>query len=321
VTANRVIAVSGRPAPSLDIASFPVSYELWRRDDGRGTIAFSQPETRSEIRDAGRIFATAIRFIAFLVGLASFPRRRSAGLVVYEVDDIDTLVATLAGLGSGRVIAPRTDPTSDPSTTEALRDPIEQRFTPHRRIACGVAGALLLTTTLPVIAVRARAYLQDSPTLQQAGTLTVALPPATYVVFEHPNSLGPYDCSPDDPCATIDTSDVSVSSPSGSHLVVVRDPKMEAITDKSYHYGAAVQFTVTRPGTYAVHVRRTVPASFVVAKKPSEEILSLAGWIAGAVGGLLLIVVALVGGLIARGRRRQITAAGPPIPTLIDGVG
>jgi hypothetical protein len=180
---------------------------------------------------------------------------------------------------------------------------------------------------VPVIAVRLRDYLQHSPTLSGPSTVHLALPPATYVVFEHTAKAGLYDCSPVSLCVTIDPLDVSVTSQSGAHLYVYVDTSADAITDGSDHYAGALKFNVHQCGTYSLSIRSSAEASFVIAKQPSEEAFALGGWIAGGVVGLLLIAVALVGSLIARGSRRRYrqvsfagslpmgtapTAAGPP---------
>jgi hypothetical protein len=133
----------------------------------------------------------------------------------------------------------------------------------------------------------------------------LALLPATYVVFEHTAKIGPYDCSPVSECVTINPSDVSVTSQTGDHLSVYVDPSTDSITDGSDHYAGALKFEVHKDGRYSVSIRSSAAASFVIAKEPSEEAIALGGWIAGGSIGLLLIVTALVGSLIARGSRRR----------------
>jgi hypothetical protein len=162
-----------------------------------------------------------------------------------------------------------------------------------------------VTTMVPVIAVRYRDYLQHSPTLGSPGKIEVTLSPATYVIFEHPASLGPYDCSSPGPCVTIGPTDVSVISVTGVHEVIYTDPSNEAITDSSDHYYGAVKFDVREVGTYSVSVHSSIAASFVVAKQPSEEVVALLGWISAAAVGFFLTATALAGSVMSRGRRRR----------------
>ena len=158
---------------------------------------------------------------------------------------------------------------------------------------------------IPVIAVRLRDYLQDSPTLPGPGSVHLTLPPATYVVFEHTAKIGPYDCDPVSLCVTIDPSNVSVVALSGAHVSAFEDLSMDGITDGGFHYAGAVKFDVRQRGTYTVSIHSSASAGFVIAKQPSEEAIALGGWIAGAIVGLLLVVAVLAGSLIARGRRRK----------------
>jgi hypothetical protein len=257
-----------------------------------------------DVQTYGARSAIVFRVILFLLGLVSTPRQKTGQLVFYEVRNIDEVVRTLEGIGEAEV--------APPSPSRTLQNPsgrwpqvLERRFTPTRRAICGILGVVLVASMIPVIAVRLRDYLQHSPTLSGPSTIHLALPPATYVVFEHTAKAGPYDCSPISLCVTIYPSDVSVPSESGNHLSTRVDPSMDGITDGSDHYAGAVKFDVQESGRYSVTIRSSVGASFVIAKQPSEEALALGGWIAGGIFGLLLIVAALVGSLIARGSRRR----------------
>ena len=136
-------------------------------------------------------------------------------------------------------------------------------------------GAVLLASMIPVIAIRLRDYLQDSPALPGPGTLHLTLPAATYVVFEHTAKVGPYDCSPESMCVTIDPSDVSVVAQSGVPLPVYVDPSVDGITDRSDHYAGAIEFDIPQLGRYSITVRSSVTAGFVIAKQPSEEAMAL----------------------------------------------
>ena len=305
LTPTRALVIQGWPSPGLDVTSLPPQYGLWRRTDGRGTIFFEKaPESLpSPLWRALRIVA---QLILFVVGLASWPfpgtRKGTIQIIFFEIDDVDGLVNILQDLD----LDEETSDTDFPfSLSERSAERIEGRLTPLRRILCAVLGVALVTSMVPIVAVRYRDYLQHSPTLSLPGTLDTALAPANYVVFEHPATLGPYDCSSQSACVTIGPSNVSVVSRSGARSVVYEDQTNEAITDGTDHYTGAVGFDIHDYGTYAITVHSSVAASFVIAKEPSEEAVALTGWISGAVAGFILIAVALVGSLMARGRRRR----------------
>ena len=295
LTPARALALSGPPFRGLETTALPFPYQVWRRADGRGTISFGAEI--GSVQGPRQAATIAFRIILFLLGLVPTPRQKTGQLVFYEVGNVDDVVRTLEGMGEAEV--------APPSPSARWPQVVERRFTPARRAICGILGVVLVASMIPVIAVRLRDYLQHSPTLSGPSTVHLALPPATYVVFEHTTKAGPYDCSPVSLCVTIYPSDVSVTSESGNHLSTYVDPSMDGITDGSNHYAGAVKFDVQESGTYSVTVRSSAGASFVIAKQPSEEALALGGWIAGGMIGLLLIVTALVGSLIARGSRRR----------------
>ncbi len=324
LTPARALVLTGPPFRKLETATLPSPHEVWRRTDGRGTITFGLPPSSTENPFFSRAVGIILHVILFLLGLAPRPPQKAGQLVFYEVSDIDDVVQTLEALGQAEV--PQKPSRVLTNSSGSWSQVVERRFTPTRRVICGLLGFVLVATTVPVIAVRLRDYLQHSPTLSGPSTVHLALPPATYVVFEHAAKAGLYDCSPVSLCVTIDPLDVSVTSQSGAHLYVYVDTSADAITDGSDHYAGALKFNVHQFGTYSLSIRSSAEASFVIAKQPSEEAFALGGWIAGGVVGLLLIAVALVGSLIARGSRRRYrqvsfagslpmgtpTAAGPP---------
>jgi hypothetical protein len=307
VTPTRVLVVNGPPFPRLEAAALPLPYEVWRRSDSRGTVVFDASPRTSRHRSFFAGARNVLQVVLFLIGLVARPfpgsRRNQGRLVFYEVDDVSEVVQTLEhlGLAQTRSELSGTSSAQPGSWTEV----VERRFTPARRVLCGVLGAVLLASMIPVVAVRLRDYLQDSPTLPGPGILHLTLPAATYVVFEHTAKAGPYDCSPVSLCVTVDPSDVSVVSQSGAPVPVYVDPSADGITDRRDHYAGAVEFDIPRLGPYSVSVRSSVAAGFVIAKQPSEEATALGGWIAGGMVGLLLIVAVLAGSLITRGRRQR----------------
>jgi len=116
--------------------------------------------------------------------------------------------------------------------------------------------------------------------------------------------MGPYDCYSVAKCATIGPSDVSVKNSSGIRLAVYEDSSVGIITDGRLHLLGVVKFEVHKSGAYVITIHSSTSAVFVIAMPPVQEASALAGWIAGAIIGLLLTVISLVGALIARGRRR-----------------
>jgi hypothetical protein len=306
VTGTRVLVVNGPPFPRLETAALPLPYEFWRRSDRRGTVVFDASPRMSRRRSFFPEARNVLQVVLFLVGFVArpFPGRRGdhVHLVFYEVDDVNVVVQTLEHLG---LAASRPALLATSVQPGSWTEVVERRFTPARRVLCGVLGAVLLASMIPVLAIRLRDYLQDSPTLPGPGTLHLTLPAATYVVFEHTAKAGPYDCSPVSLCVTIDPSDVSVTSQSGAPVAVYVDPSVDGITDRKDHYAGAVEFDIPRHGPYSISVRSSAAAGFVIAKQPSEEAAALGGWIAGGIVGLLLIVAVLAGSLLARGRRQR----------------
>jgi hypothetical protein len=224
-------------------------------------------------------------------------------LVFFGVDDVDQAVRTLASVGQTAHPRPSANSLKGLSRVQAE---IERRFTFTRRVLCGLLGVALLASFLPVVALRYLDYLEHSPTLARAGTVHLTLAPDTYVIFEHTHRAGPYDCSPTPVCVTIHASDVSVHSSTGSVLSVTDDRSLDGITDSGDHFAGAVLFTVRARGTFTITIHSAARARFIVAEQPSEELRALSGWIAGAIIGGLLMVLALLGELVARGSLRAI---------------
>jgi hypothetical protein len=305
VTRSRALVIQGPPSPGLEVANLPAPFQSWRREDGRGSVAFDVSPSR-ETQGVSTGMRIGLQVILFLVGLASWPfggrRRKGLQLVFFEVDDVDQLVQILQGLGPSDQFSNLDSPLA---YSDNWDQSVERRFTPSRRTVCAVLGVILVVVTIPVIAVRLRDYLQHSPSMPRPGTIELTLRPATYVVFENTAYKGPYDCYSVTECATINPSDVNVVSTSGDRLAVVEDPGVGIITDGEQHLLGVVKFDVNHIGTYIVTIRSSTKAEFVIAIPPSEEAKALAGWIAGGVLGIILILFALVSGLIARGRRRS----------------
>jgi hypothetical protein len=267
LTASRALVVNGPPFPRFEAAALPMPYRVWTRSDGRGTVIFDSSPRSSERPSFPQGVRIALQVILFLVGLVARPfpsrRRDEVRLVFYEVGDVDEVVQSLKRLGVPEIPS---EPSPMPrAQSGSWTQVVERRFTPTRRVLCAVLGVVLLASMIPVIAVRLRAYLQDSPTLSGRGTIEVTLPPATYVVFEHTAKVGPYDCSPVSVCVTIDPSNVSVVSQSGTQLSASVDPSMDGITDRSDHYAGAVEFSVSESGTYSVSIRSSTSDDFVIA--------------------------------------------------------
>lgn len=302
LTPMRAIALSEPPFRTLEIAMLPSPYQVWRRTDGRGSITFGmEPSSNQRPSQAAAVIP---RIILFLLGFAPWPRRKADQLVFYEVRDIDDVVRILETLPQSE-LSPSTPARLPGEERRIWSQVVERRFSPTRRVICGLLGVVLAATMIPVIAVRLRDYLDHSPTLSGQSTVRLALPPATYVIFEHTEKAGPYDCSPVSVCVTIGPSNVSVTSQAGERLSAFVDPSMDGITDGNAHYAGALKFNVRESGTYFISIRSSATATFVIAKQPSEEAFALGGWIAGGSMGLILIVTALLGSLIARGRKSR----------------
>ncbi len=305
LTPTRALVLNGPPFRKLETAALPVPFRVWRRADGRGTITFGVVDPRTTQRPPLReLIRTILRVVLFILGVVPRPRHDAGQLVFYEVSNVENVARTLEASGQAED-APQMPSHGPEDRSRGWSQAVERRFTPTRRVICAALGVALVASMTPVIAVRLRDYLQHSPTLSGPSTVHLALPPATYVVFEHTAKAGPYDCSPVSVCVTIGPSDVSVTSQAGDELPVYVDPSMDAITDGSDHYAGAVKFGVKESGRYSVSVHSSADASFVIAKQPSQEAFALSGWITGGVIGLLLIAASLVGSLIARGRRRR----------------
>ncbi len=306
LTNSRALVIQGPPRPRLDAAYLEEPYQAWRRSDGRGTVSFDSAPTPVE-KAPLKGLRTAYRAILFVLGLGSSPfpgqKKRVPQLTFYEVENVEQLLRLLEERG---VTEKPSDSVIPAVMSERWGGLLERGFTPSRRTACAVLGVVLVLATVPVIAVRGRDYLQHSPTLIRPGSIELELAPATYVVFEHTAAMGTYDCYSVAQCATIGPSNVSVVSRSGTRLVVTGDPGVGAITDGKIHPLGVVAFYVPRVDRYRVTIRSSTAAEFIIAKKPSEELAALAGWIVVGAIGVIFILIALIGALVARGRRRSI---------------
>ena len=303
ITPSRALAIQGGPLPRWESTELPRSFQMWRREDGRGSIVFdsSKPSMPPSVTRSIRIVGT---FVLFVIGFASRPfpsaHSRESGIVFYEVPDVQRAVDALVELGAVETMVEGKVPRRVSDRWSAVA---QRRLTPSWRVVGALLGVILMLVTIPVIAVRGRDYLQNSPTVHNHGVKVLTLQPGTYVVFEHTVRAQSHDCYPIWLCVTISSSNVSVRGTSGSRIVVVADTRHEGMTDRQSHYAGAVQFDIRRRGTYVVTIHSDARASFVIALAPSEEIRALGGWIAGAIVGVLVVAITLAGSLATRGRR------------------
>jgi len=165
LTPSRALVIQGAPSTGLEMAAVPAPMQVWRREDGDGSVIF-ETSPYSTSPTARRGVGVLLQVILFISGMASWPFpdpwKRGRQLTFYEVDDVDQLVQTLESHGlSGQTSSSQTA-LFDRGRWSGLA---ERGFTPARRTLCAALGVVLVVATVPLIAVRVRDYLQHSPTL------------------------------------------------------------------------------------------------------------------------------------------------------------
>jgi hypothetical protein len=153
LTPARALVLTGPPLRRLETATLPSPYEVWRRADGRGTVIFGVEPNSTQDPSFSRMGGIVFRVILFLLGLAPQPRQKAGQLVFYEVSNIDDVVRTLETLGQDEV-APLKPYRVSTDVSGSWSQVVERRFTPTRRVICGLLGFVLVASMVSVTAVR-----------------------------------------------------------------------------------------------------------------------------------------------------------------------
>ncbi len=158
----------------------------------------------------------------------------------------------------------------------------------------------------------------DGPVYSIPGTVRTHLDSGTYIVFERTgsaNSFGPASVTTDHGI-TLDSTNVTVTDPSGNDVGVRSSVPNETITRGSDRFVAAVEFNAAHAGRYAIHIDVSQPGLVVIQHPLGDIFRKNVPWLlAIVVGGMLAVAgfVMFIVGIVRRGRS-------PKTPVMVGGV-
>jgi Protein of unknown function (DUF2510) len=162
--------------------------------------------------------------------------------------------------------------------------------------------------------------LLTNPVLHSPVDTTLNLTERRYIVFEqtgHRSGAGGVQVS-EDHGITLNPGEVSVHAPDGQ-VISTYDLGLssQTLTRDEDIYTAAVEFSVTEPGSYRVQVTSPSPVQVIIGPSLSSGFAGVRGWIAAGVSSALVLVIGLlllIVGLVRAGRRPS--GAGRPAFTI-----
>jgi hypothetical protein len=178
-------------------------------------------------------------------------------------------------------------------------------------LAILIVGVIVAVPSTIAIAVRTVRAL-SVPSMTTPGVANRHLTPGTWLIFERTGTktgIGGFTITHIN-APSIGPEDVTVTGPDGD-APVSPVTVLETITEGRRIYTAALQFTASSAGTYAIQV--DTPGSEVIIERPLEQTFrGEAKFGLGILGGGLLIVIGgvlLIVGSVRRSRARAVVAS------------
>jgi hypothetical protein len=172
-------------------------------------------------------------------------------------------------------------------------------------IGLGIASLVGIVTTVVDT-------VQGTKFLHTPGTATERLSSGTYIIYEIIGADTSGVSSGNAPTIggiAITPAEVSITSETGQHLVVVPANANANVSNASHTLSAAVQFTVPTEATYDISIQTANPSEALITHALGPAVRSLITWlIVGAVGGLLFVagLILIIVGHLRRSRARQV---------------